>query len=158
MRSSRTLCRRAIETLTQELCASYHPALFSLHSQAGNVTPHLINELIAADLRAVDEVIRDRLDSDVVLVRQVADYIIGGGGKRLRPALLLLTAGATGYSGREHYLLAAVLEMIHTATLLHDDVVDASALRRGRSTATSGVERMTLTISASLSPAGGFRL
>jgi len=127
----------AIESLTPELCASYHRPLFNSHSQAGNVTPHLINELIAADLRAVDEVIRDRLDSDVVLVRQVADHIIGGGGKRLRPTLVILAAGACGYTGRHHLQLAAVVEFIHTATLLHDDVVDDSQMRRGRSTANS---------------------
>ncbi len=64
------------------------------------MTPQLINDLIAADLRAVDEVIRNRLDSEVVLVRQVADYIIAGGGKRLRPALVILAAGACGYDGQ----------------------------------------------------------
>lgn len=84
---------------------------------------------------AVDHVIRERLHSDVVLIRQVAEYIIGGGGKRLRPALVLLTSGALGYCGTAHHTLAAVVEFIHTATLLHDDVVDESALRRGRSTA-----------------------
>ena len=83
----------------------------------------------------MDEVIRDRLRSDVVLVRQVADYIIGGGGKRMRPALVILTAGACGYTGAQHHLLAAVIEFIHTATLLHDDVVDDSHMRRGRVTA-----------------------
>ncbi|MCU0896304.1 MAG: polyprenyl synthetase family protein [Burkholderiales bacterium] len=83
----------------------------------------------------VDALIRRRLDSDVVLIRQVAEYIIGSGGKRLRPALLLLAAGAAGYKGSDHYELAAVVEFIHTATLLHDDVVDESELRRGRSTA-----------------------
>ena len=71
----------------------------------------------------------------MALIRQVADYIVGGGGKRLRPALLLLTAGATGYTGTEHHTLAAVVEMIHTATLLHDDVVDESDMRRGHATA-----------------------
>ncbi len=86
-------------------------------------------------MRAVDQVIRTRLHSDVVLVRQVADYIIAGGGKRLRPALVLLTAGALGYQGTHHHELAAVVEFIHTATLLHDDVVDESELRRGRETA-----------------------
>ena len=91
--------------------------------------------LIADDMQAVDAVIRQRLHSDVVLVRQVAEYIVGAGGKRMRPALVLLTAGALGYQGRHHHELAAVVEFIHTATLLHDDVVDESDLRRGRDTA-----------------------
>lgn len=86
-------------------------------------------------MQAVDRVIRDQLHSDVVLIRQVAEYIIGGGGKRLRPALVLLSAGALGYRGNAHHTLAAVVEFIHTATLLHDDVVDESSLRRGRPTA-----------------------
>ena len=86
-------------------------------------------------MRAVDAMIRRRLESDVVLIRQVAEYIIASGGKRLRPAILLLAAGATGYAGRHHHELAAVVEFIHTATLLHDDVVDESGLRRGRKTA-----------------------
>jgi octaprenyl-diphosphate synthase len=90
---------------------------------------------IADDMRAVDVVIRDRLHSDVVLVRQVAEYIISAGGKRMRPALVLLAARACGYSGTHHHDLAAVVEFIHTATLLHDDVVDESSLRRGRDTA-----------------------
>lgn len=84
---------------------------------------------------AVDAVIRQRLRSEVVLVNQVAEYIIAGGGKRMRPALVLLSAGALSYSGTHHHELAAVVEFIHTATLLHDDVVDESALRRGRDTA-----------------------
>ena len=91
--------------------------------------------LIVADMRAVDAVIRDRLHSDVVLVRQVAEYIVSAGGKRLRPALVLLAAKALGYNGAHHHELAAVVEFIHTATLLHDDVVDESSLRRGRDTA-----------------------
>ena len=91
--------------------------------------------LIAKDMQAVDAVIRDRLHSDVVLVRQVAEYIVQSGGKRMRPALVLLVAGAFGYQGTRHHELAAVVEFIHTATLLHDDVVDESALRRGRDTA-----------------------
>ena len=86
-------------------------------------------------MRAVDAMIRRRLDSDVVLIRQVAEYIIASGGKRLRPAMLLLAAGATGYTGPHHHELAAVIEFIHTATLLHDDVVDESGMRRGRQTA-----------------------
>ncbi len=94
-----------------------------------------LQKLLAADMLAIDQVIRDRLHSEVVLVRQVAEYIIGGGGKRLRPALVLLSAGALGYRGTSHHTLAAVVEFIHTATLLHDDVVDESALRRGQPTA-----------------------
>ena len=90
---------------------------------------------IAADMKAVDAVIRARLSSEVALIGQVAEYIIGSGGKRLRPALLLLTAGALGHTGPAAHELAAVVEMIHTATLLHDDVVDESDLRRGRQTA-----------------------
>jgi octaprenyl-diphosphate synthase len=94
---------------------------------------------VAADMKRVDEVIRARLGSDVALVRQVAEHIVAGGGKRLRPALVLLSAGAAGYPGatgaERHYDMAAVIEFIHTATLLHDDVVDGSELRRGRDTA-----------------------
>ena len=92
-------------------------------------------EPVADDLRQVDALIRQRLDSDVALVREVAQYIVAGGGKRLRPALLLLASGACGYRGDARLALAAVVEFIHTATLLHDDVVDESRLRRGRSTA-----------------------
>ena len=94
-----------------------------------------LNALIEPDMRAVDVVVRARLHSEVALVRQVAEYIISAGGKRLRPALVLLSAGALGYGGGHHHMLAAVVEFIHTATLLHDDVVDESALRRGRATA-----------------------
>lgn len=88
-------------------------------------------------MQAVDTVIRQHLRSEVVLVSQVAEYIIAGGGKRVRPALVLLAAGMLGYSGKHHHELAAVVEFIHTATLLHDDVVDESELRRGRDTANS---------------------
>ena len=90
---------------------------------------------IAQDMKAVDAVIRDRLNSEVVLIRTVGDYIIQAGGKRMRPAMLLMVARALGYNGTLHHLLAAVVEFIHTSTLLHDDVVDESDLRRGRSTA-----------------------
>ena len=99
---------------------------------------------VADDLSRVETLIRRRLDSDVVLVRQVAEYLVGSGGKRLRPALLLLSCGALGYADRKSsgngrseapLALAAVIEFIHTSTLLHDDVVDESDLRRGRSTA-----------------------
>ena len=99
------------------------------------MTLDAIRGFVESDLRAVDAVIRARLDSEVLLIRQVAEYIVGGGGKRLRPLLLLLSAGAFGARGRHCHELAAVVEFIHTATLLHDDVVDESDLRRGRSTA-----------------------
>ena len=91
--------------------------------------------LMAADMREVDGVIRHRLASDVVMINQIAHYIISAGGKRLRPMLVLLFANALGFVGRERFELAATVEFIHTATLLHDDVVDESALRRGRQTA-----------------------
>ncbi|WP_072293866.1 octaprenyl diphosphate synthase [Nitrosovibrio sp. Nv17] len=94
-----------------------------------------IRALISRDMDAVDAVIRDKLYSDVALIRQVSEYIIHSGGKRLRPALLILAAGVFGYSGRDRFNLAAVVEFIHTATLLHDDVVDASELRRSKATA-----------------------
>jgi octaprenyl-diphosphate synthase len=99
------------------------------------VTIPLLKPVLRDDLAAVDRVLRDALESDVVLVRQVAEYIVGGGGKRLRPALVLLAARALGYRGTHHHTLAAIVEMIHTATLLHDDVVDESDLRRGHATA-----------------------
>jgi octaprenyl-diphosphate synthase len=86
-------------------------------------------------MREVDNVIADRLASDVPLVGQISQYIIAAGGKRLRPALLLMVCGALDYRHSQRFSLAAVVEFIHTATLLHDDVVDASTLRRGRATA-----------------------
>jgi octaprenyl-diphosphate synthase len=94
-----------------------------------------VQALVAPDMRAVDALIRARLASDVVLINRIAEHIIGGGGKRLRPMLVLLAARAAEYRGQDHVLLAAVVEFIHTATLLHDDVVDESELRRGRQTA-----------------------
>jgi octaprenyl-diphosphate synthase len=95
----------------------------------------LLRSHFAPALAAVDKVIRESLHSDVALVRSVAEYIVSSGGKRLRPALLVLSANACGYRGDEHFTLAAVVELIHTATLLHDDVVDESSMRRGRPTA-----------------------
>ena len=91
--------------------------------------------LMAADMREVDGVIQHRLASDVVMINQIAHYIISAGGKRIRPMLVLMFASALGFDGRERFELAATVEFIHTATLLHDDVVDESALRRGRQTA-----------------------
>jgi octaprenyl-diphosphate synthase len=94
-----------------------------------------IRALVASDLEAVDAEIRRQLASDVALVSQVGDYIVGGGGKRLRPLLVVLAARAAGMQGDAHVPAAALIEFIHTATLLHDDVVDDSARRRGRETA-----------------------
>jgi len=99
------------------------------------VSTPLFRTLIAEDMQTVDRVIRARLHSDVVLIRQVAEYIITAGGKRLRPVLTLLSGKALGYEGDHLYELAAMIEFIHTATLLHDDVVDESDMRRGRETA-----------------------
>ncbi|MFO8152511.1 octaprenyl diphosphate synthase [Thioalkalivibrio sp.] len=94
-----------------------------------------IRNLAEEDMQAVDACIRDRLSSPVVLINQLSEYIVRSGGKRLRPMLAVLTARACGYRGEDHVTLAAVVEFIHTATLLHDDVVDASELRRGQETA-----------------------
>jgi octaprenyl-diphosphate synthase len=99
------------------------------------VTLAEIRALVQADLSSVDQVIRARLKSAVPLVDQVADHIIAGGGKRLRPLLVLLAGRACGQGGSAHIEAAAFIEFIHTATLLHDDVVDGSSLRRGRYTA-----------------------
>lgn len=99
------------------------------------VTIPLLQRVLHDDMQAVDRVLRQSLASDVALIQRVAEYIIGGGGKRLRPALLVLAARACGHRGSHHHTLAAVIEMIHTATLLHDDVVDESSLRRGHATA-----------------------
>lgn len=94
-----------------------------------------IKDLTAAEARAVDKLILDELSSDVVLINQMGHYIIGSGGKRLRPMLLLLAAKALGETSPHHLTMAAVIEFIHTATLLHDDVVDESELRRGKDSA-----------------------
>ena len=100
-----------------------------------NATQNTISATIGADMTAVDTVIRRKLHSEVSLVNQIAEYIISAGGKRIRPALVLLIAKAHAYDGVAHHELAAVVEFIHTATLLHDDVVDESSMRRGRQTA-----------------------
>jgi octaprenyl-diphosphate synthase len=94
-----------------------------------------IRALVAEDLQSVDQTIVQRLASDIVLVNQVSQYIIGAGGKRLRPLSVVLAARACGHQGQKHVPAAAIIEFIHTATLLHDDVVDGSDLRRGRNTA-----------------------
>ncbi|MET0323022.1 MAG: octaprenyl diphosphate synthase [Duganella sp.] len=105
-------------------------------SAATHTAPqNTLAQSIAADMDAVNSVIRRKLHSEVSLVNQIAEYIISAGGKRLRPVLVLLMANAYAYKGTAHHELAAVVEFIHTATLLHDDVVDESSLRRGRATA-----------------------
>ena len=96
-----------------------------------------VKDLVRSDLNAVDAVIRARMKSDVELVDQVAEHIISGGGKRLRPLIVVLAARACGYTGSSHIDASAFIEFIHTATLLHDDVVDGSSRRRGRDTANS---------------------
>jgi octaprenyl-diphosphate synthase len=96
---------------------------------------HPAADLAESAMRRVDAVIRERLSSRVALIDQISGYIIGAGGKRIRPRLVLLFSEALGFEGPERYELAAIVEFIHTATLLHDDVVDESALRRGRATA-----------------------
>ena len=106
--------------------ASEHPGLLSLAE---------VRALAADDLACLDRCIVASLDSEVALVNQVARHIVAGGGKRLRPLLVLLAARACGYGGSSHVEAAAIVEFIHTATLLHDDVVDGSDLRRGRDTA-----------------------
>ncbi len=99
------------------------------------MTLESVQSLIHDDMRAVDSLIQQRLHSEVALINQLGQYIVNSGGKRLRPALLLLSARAFNYTGAHHIALAGIVEFIHTATLLHDDVVDASALRRGQETA-----------------------
>src|SRR5574343_449422 len=94
-----------------------------------------IQALATDEMAAVDALIRDRLGSDVLLINQISEHIIAAGGKRLRPMLTVLAAKALGYAGDRHTVLAAIVEFIHTSTLLHDDVVDESDLRRGRKTA-----------------------
>ncbi|MBT5230962.1 MAG: octaprenyl diphosphate synthase [Methylococcales bacterium] len=94
-----------------------------------------IKQLVANDMAAVNNVIETQLHTDVELIDQLSHYIINSGGKRLRPMIVLLSANALGYQGKQHFDLAAIIEFIHTATLLHDDVVDASDLRRGKTTA-----------------------
>ena len=119
-------------------CAPYNATHFSprtAHLSTPSHTAASALALIAPDMAEVDRVIAQRLDSGVPLVGEVSRYIISAGGKRLRPALLLLLAGALGSSNPFRHSLAAVVEFIHTATLLHDDVVDGSTLRRGRATA-----------------------
>lgn len=101
----------------------------------GRVDFKIIQKLISEDMQNVNSLIQTRLHSEIVLVNQLSQYIIASGGKRLRPMLSLLAARACGYEGEKHINIAAIVEFIHTATLLHDDVVDESDMRRGKDTA-----------------------
>ena len=122
-----------------------HPHSAWKHPKFMDLSPIL--DLTRTDREAVDREINRRLQSEVALINQLGGYIIHSGGKRLRPLLVILAARALGYNGQHHITLAAIIEFIHTATLLHDDVVDASALRRGQATANSvfGNEASVLT-------------
>ncbi len=119
------------------LCGTQSFQCLILYNKINKMKIDQIRELVREDLEMLDATIRRRLSSDVALINQVAEYIISGGGKRLRPLLLIISARACGYQGTHHTDVAAVIEFIHTATLLHDDVVDRSDLRRGRDTANS---------------------
>ncbi|WP_079416847.1 polyprenyl synthetase family protein [Thiomonas intermedia] len=101
---------------------------------SGTPTIHAVFAPIKEDMACVDQAIHAHLASEVALINTIGGYIVAGGGKRLRPALLLLVAQALGFRGGQQHVMAAVVELIHTATLLHDDVVDESSMRRGRET------------------------
>ena len=96
---------------------------------------HSLQTIVNEEFILVDQCIRDQLHSDVVMINKIVQYVIQSGGKRIRPLLVLLTARISGFQGSSHILLAAIIEFLHTATLLHDDVIDQSNLRRGRDTA-----------------------
>ncbi len=104
-----------------------------LGSQSPSLEPMV--SLVAGDMNAVNQVILDRMQSEIPLIPELAGHLIAGGGKRMRPMLTLASARLIGYAGTRHHRLAAAVEFIHTATLLHDDVVDGSDLRRGKRTA-----------------------
>lgn len=108
---------------------------YSISPTDAPLTIEGVNTLVADDMSAVNALIQKKLQSDVALINQLSGYIINSGGKRLRPVLVLLSARALNYAGDQHFNLAAIVEFIHTATLLHDDVVDASDRRRGQDTA-----------------------
>jgi octaprenyl-diphosphate synthase len=120
-----------------ELAARRRAMSATIHQLRGERTPSLdpMIQLVAADLNHVNAVILDRMQSEVALIPELAGHLIAGGGKRMRPMLTLAAARLVDYPGTRHHKLAAAVEFIHTATLLHDDVVDGSGLRRGRRTA-----------------------
>jgi octaprenyl-diphosphate synthase len=116
--------------IAPHMSATVHPLV---PNRAPSLDPMV--QLVAADLNHVNAVILDRMQSDVALIPELAGHLIAGGGKRMRPMLTLASARLLDYSGTRHHKLAAAVEFIHTATLLHDDVVDGSGLRRGKRTA-----------------------
>lgn len=124
---------RAHADLTAEEAPPSIPPPRSEHLNDMPILP--FHDVVAPDFDAVNRLIIEQLHSDVGLVENIGHYIVDAGGKRLRPLLVLLTSNCLGYQGRQHLDLAAIIEFIHTATLLHDDVVDVSELRRGRPTA-----------------------
>ena len=126
------LCR--ISTVSLQLTTTY-TVLIATDSLPMSMTLEDCRALVSDDMDRVDEFLTERLASDVVLINQLSSYIIASGGKRLRPQLVLLASAACGYQGIHQITLATVIELIHTATLLHDDVVDASEMRRGNDTA-----------------------
>ncbi len=130
---SRPLRQLLLPKIPRLHAAVFFNQLTALHAKIADPSTGL--SIVEQDMRQVDQVIALRLNSGVPLVGSVAQYIISAGGKRLRPVLLLLSCGALGYTGSQRFNLAAVVEFIHTATLLHDDVVDESVLRRGNATA-----------------------
>ena len=107
----------------------------AIHATTGLPGITEIQALAAAEMAQVNDLIRSRLGSEVLLINQISGHIVAAGGKRLRPMLTVIAARALGYAGKRHHQLAAIVEFIHTSTLLHDDVVDESDLRRGRKTA-----------------------
>lgn len=131
LRPNRIGARYAVSIITGPLRA---PSVQPSSSSSDDIA-QIAATLMRAEMQQVDEVIQRRLTSDVAMVDQIAHYIISAGGKRIRPMLVLLFSGALGFTGKERFELAATVEFIHTATLLHDDVVDESSLRRGRQTA-----------------------
>src|SRR3569833_926455 len=114
-----------------------HHAAFRVENEFIAMDIQAVYALVAEDMRAINHLIAARLSSEVALINQMRQYIINNGGKRLRPNQVLLSARAFGYQGPYHINLSTIVEFIHTATLLHDDVVDASELRRGQETANS---------------------
>lgn len=105
------------------------------HDSSGSNPLSQVYELVAEEFAAVNHLIPRKLSSDVAMVEEISQYIVESGGKRLRPMMVLLSSQALGYKGDQNVNLAAIIEFLHTATLLHDDVVDRSGLRRGRVTA-----------------------